>query len=311
LLRGKLVERLIVPGKTIGRKFFELYGDVAFFNQQTRVALRHNGVIDPESIEEYFHYRGFEGLAKVLDRGEAKWVIDEITDSKLRGRGGGGYPTGKKWAMGAAAADPTRYLICNADEGGPGAFMDRSVLESDPFNVIEGMIIGGFAIGAGDIFGATGGVMEATLRAASELVTGKPADRLEFTEVRAVEGLRETYVAIGQRNIHVGVANGLTNAKVLLNKIVRHEEEFHVIEVMACPGGCIGGGGQPYPRPGVKVLDPELLRKRASALYAIGDRGALRHVPGRAGLGKGPPVAPYPLRGQTSPRHPMSTSTDN
>jgi iron-only hydrogenase group A len=134
----------------------------------------------------------------------------------------------------------------------------------------------GVASGAGDIFGTTGGVMEATLRAASELVTGKPADLLEFTEVRAVEGLRETYVAIGDRNVHVGVANGLTNAKVLLDKIIRREEEFHVIEVMACPGGCIGGGGQPYPRPGVKVLDPELLRRRASALYAIDSGKTLR-----------------------------------
>jgi len=134
----------------------------------------------------------------------------------------------------------------------------------------------GVASGAGDIFGTTGGVMEATLRAASELVTGKPADRLEFTEVRAVEGLRETYVAIGEHNIHVGVANGLTNAKALLDKVVRREEEFHVIEVMACPGGCIGGGGQPYPRPGAGVLDHELLRKRASALYAIDSGKTLR-----------------------------------
>jgi iron only hydrogenase large subunit-like protein len=125
------------------------------------------------------------------------------------------------------------------------------------------------ASGAGDIFGTTGGVMEATLRAASELVTGRPADRLEFTEVRAVEGLKETYVAIGDRNIHVGVANGLHNAKQLLDKVVRGQEQFHVIEVMACPGGCIGGGGQPYPPEGVKVLDPGLLRKRANALYTI------------------------------------------
>ncbi|MFW6169348.1 MAG: NADH-ubiquinone oxidoreductase-F iron-sulfur binding region domain-containing protein [Planctomycetota bacterium] len=145
LIGGNVVEELVVPGKTIGRKFLELYGDVSFFNQQTRVALRHNGVIDPESIEEYFHYRGFEALAKVLDRGEPNWVIDQVTDAKLRGRGGGGYPTGKKWSMGAAAADSTRYLICNADEGDPGAFMDRSMLESDPFNVIEGMILGGYA----------------------------------------------------------------------------------------------------------------------------------------------------------------------
>jgi NADP-reducing hydrogenase subunit HndD len=134
----------------------------------------------------------------------------------------------------------------------------------------------GIASGAGDIFGTTGGVMEATLRAASELVTGKPADRLEFTEVRAVEGLRETYVAIGEHNIHVGVANGITNAKKLLDKVKAGREQFHVIEVMACPGGCIGGGGQPYPPEGVKVLDPELLRKRASALYSIDTGKTLR-----------------------------------
>ncbi len=121
---------------------------MAFFNRQSRVALRHNGVIDPESIEEYFHYRGFQALAKVLEKNDPQWVIKEITNSKLRGRGGGGYPTGQKWKMGAAAADTTRYLVCNADEGDPGAFMDRSMLESDPLNVVEGMIIGGFAIGA-------------------------------------------------------------------------------------------------------------------------------------------------------------------
>jgi iron-only hydrogenase group A len=134
----------------------------------------------------------------------------------------------------------------------------------------------GIASGAGDIFGTTGGVMEATLRAASELVTGKPADRLEFTEVRAVEGLRETYIAIGDKNIHVGVANGLTNAKILLDKVLAGEEKFDVIEVMACPGGCIGGGGQPYPPEGMKVLDPELLRLRASALYKIDSGKELR-----------------------------------
>ncbi len=134
----------------------------------------------------------------------------------------------------------------------------------------------GLASGAGDIFGTTGGVMEATLRAAAELVTGKPADRLEFTEVRAVEGLREVHVAIGEHNIHVGVANGLENAKTILDKVKAGTETFHVIEVMACPGGCIGGGGQPYPAEGHRVLDPELLRKRASALYGIDTAKKLR-----------------------------------
>lgn len=148
ILGGQPVDRLEVEGKTIGRKFFELYGDVAFFNRQSRVALRHNGVLDPESMEEYFHYRGFQALRKVLDLGDRQWVIDEVTRSKLRGRGGGGFPTGQKWAMAAKAMEKVRYIICNADEGDPGAFMDRSMLESDPLNVIEGMMIGGYAIGA-------------------------------------------------------------------------------------------------------------------------------------------------------------------
>jgi iron only hydrogenase large subunit-like protein len=133
----------------------------------------------------------------------------------------------------------------------------------------------GLASGAGDIFGITGGVMEATLRTAGELITGKPPDRLDFTEVRDVKGLRETYVAIGEHNIHVGIANGLTNAKILLDR-VKAGEKFHVIEVMACPGGCCGGGGQPYPPEGVKVLDHDWLLQRGRALYAIDERKNLR-----------------------------------
>lgn len=148
LVNGQVVEELRVHEEPVSQEFFELYGDVAFFNRQNRVALRHNGVIDPVSLEEYFHYRGFEALAKVLEKGDPNWVIDEVSRSKLRGRGGGGFRTGEKWRMGAAAAETTRYIICNADEGDPGAFMDRSMLESDPFNVVEGMMIGGYAIGA-------------------------------------------------------------------------------------------------------------------------------------------------------------------
>ncbi|HYW81390.1 MAG TPA: NADH-dependent [FeFe] hydrogenase, group A6 [Thermoguttaceae bacterium] len=149
--------------------------------------------------------------------------------------------------------------------------IDFPVLPDDEFDAPLGM-----SSGAGDIFGTTGGVMEATLRAAAEMVTGKPALRLEFTEVRAVEGLRETNVAIGEHNIRVGVANGLTNAKELLDKVIADKEAFHVIEVMACPGGCIGGGGQPYPPERVKVLDPDLLAKRAQALYTIDSGKKLR-----------------------------------
>ena len=148
MLADKPVERLRLKGHTLSQRFFNLYGDVAFFNRQCRIALRNSGVIDPENIFEYVHYKGFHSLAKVLEKRDPKWVIGEITRSKLRGRGGAGYPTGQKWQMAAAAKEPVRYIICNADEGDPGAFMDRSMLEGDPFSVIEGMIIGGYAIGA-------------------------------------------------------------------------------------------------------------------------------------------------------------------
>ena len=181
----------------------------------------------------------------------------------------------------------------------------------------------GTASGAGDIFGTTGGVMEATLRAASELMTGKPADRLEFTEVRAVEGLRETYVAIGDKSIHLAVANGLQNAKTLLDKVIADSEKYQVIEVMACPGGCIGGGGQPYPPEGLTVLDPELLRKRAERSTASTARksSAIRTrtplsrnstmTSSARRLRKGPRTAAHPLPGTIAARYSMNTSTDN
>ena len=148
LVGGQVVERLRVTEDVVSQQFFELYGDVSFFNRQNRIALRHNGVIDPNSIEEYLHYDGFGALSSVLERGDRQWVIEEVKRSGLRGRGGGGFPTGQKWAMASTAEETVRYIICNADEGDPGAFMDRSMLESDPFNVVEGMIIGGYAIGA-------------------------------------------------------------------------------------------------------------------------------------------------------------------
>jgi iron-only hydrogenase group A len=134
----------------------------------------------------------------------------------------------------------------------------------------------GIATGAGDIFGTTGGVMEASLRTAAEIMTGKPADRLDFTEVRAVEGLREASINIGGRILNVGVANGMGNSKILLDKVARGEKQFHIVELMACPGGCIGGGGQPYPPPGYHILDPEILRLRAKALYSIDSAKTLR-----------------------------------
>ena len=145
---GEVVNRLVTDSNPIGARFFELYGDSAFFNRQSRLALRNSGLIDPESIYEYIMFNGFEALAKVLQRSDNGWAIDEITQSKLRGRGGGGYPTGLKWSMAAGQKSDTKYIICNADEGDPGAFMDRSMLEGDPFSIIEGMTIGALAIGA-------------------------------------------------------------------------------------------------------------------------------------------------------------------
>jgi len=148
VLKGKIVEQLRVGDEPVSQEFFDVYGDVAFFNRQSRVALRNNGVVDPESFDEFIHYKGFKALATVLERGDPQWVIDEVTKARLRGRGGGGFPTGAKWTSATKNEEKIRYIICNADEGDPGAFMDRSMLESDPFNAIEGMIIGGFAVGA-------------------------------------------------------------------------------------------------------------------------------------------------------------------
>lgn len=146
--KGKVVQRLVAKERPISQRFYNLYGDVAFFNKQTRIALRNAGVVNPENIYDYIHYKGFLALKEVLEKGDPEWVVKQITESKLRGRGGGGFSTGMKWASARKAKETIRYIICNADEGDPGAFMDRSMLESDPFSIVEGMIIGGFAIGA-------------------------------------------------------------------------------------------------------------------------------------------------------------------
>ncbi|MBM4149814.1 MAG: ferredoxin, partial [Lentisphaerae bacterium] len=134
----------------------------------------------------------------------------------------------------------------------------------------------GMSSGAGDIFGATGGVMEAALRTACEKLTGKPCDKLEFTEVRGVQGVKEAVLQINGIPVSVGVANGLNNAKTLLDKVVSGEKAFHIIEIMACPGGCVAGGGQPYPPEGTYVLDPELTKLRSKALYSIDAAKKLR-----------------------------------
>ncbi|MDY0062441.1 MAG: NADH-quinone oxidoreductase subunit NuoF [Myxococcota bacterium] len=149
VLAGVALPRLAVDERPVGEGFVELYGDVAFFNRQSRVALRNSGVLDPESLDEYLlDGEGFVALAEVLAHQDPEAVIRTLAAAKLRGRGGGGYPTGQKWADARRQPGTPKYILCNADEGDPGAFMDRSMLEGDPFSVIEGMILGGYAIGA-------------------------------------------------------------------------------------------------------------------------------------------------------------------
>ncbi len=134
----------------------------------------------------------------------------------------------------------------------------------------------GFSSGAADIFGTTGGVMEAALRTAAEKLTGKPLTHLDFKEVRAVEGLKEASLEVGGTTLNVAVANGLGNAKKILDKVKSGEKQYHLIEIMACPGGCIGGGGQPYPPEGHYVLDKEIVKLRAQALYTIDEKKQVR-----------------------------------
>ena len=122
--------------------------DKAFLSQQTRIALRHCGIINPEKLEEYTGTGGYKALEKVLKTMSPEDVIEEIKTSGLAGRGGAGFPTWFKWNAARQSEDDEKYLICNADEGDPGAFMDRAVIESDPHNLIEGMLIGAYAIGA-------------------------------------------------------------------------------------------------------------------------------------------------------------------
>jgi iron-only hydrogenase group A len=134
----------------------------------------------------------------------------------------------------------------------------------------------GFSTGAADIFGTTGGVMEAALRTASELLTGESLDQLDFTQVRKIEGLKEATIKIGDQELNVAVANGLNRVKEILEKVKAGEKIYHLIELMACPGGCMGGGGQPYPPPGYHILDKRVLRKRANALYKIDEHKKVR-----------------------------------
>ena len=148
LLKGNVVERLLYDETVKGNNEILPLQETQFYKKQHRVALRNCGAINPENIEEYIGTRGYEALSTVLTTKKPEEVIQIILDSGLRGRGGAGFPTGLKWKFAAANQADQKYVCCNADEGDPGAFMDRSVLEGDPHVVLEAMAIAGYAIGA-------------------------------------------------------------------------------------------------------------------------------------------------------------------
>ena len=147
LLKGRIVTRLLYQ-ETVEKDTIKSLNKTAFYAKQKRVALRNCGVIDPEKIDDYIARDGYAALGKVLTEMTPDEVIQTILDSGLRGRGGAGFPTGLKWKFAAANDADQKYVCCNADEGDPGAFMDRSVLEGDPHSLIEAMAIAGYAIGA-------------------------------------------------------------------------------------------------------------------------------------------------------------------
>ncbi|MGM0601854.1 MAG: NADH-quinone oxidoreductase subunit NuoF [Bacillota bacterium] len=147
LLKGRIVDRLLFK-EPFTEENIPSYRDIDFYKKQKRIALANCGRIDPEDINEYIALGGYEAAGKALTEMTPQDVIDEVKESGLRGRGGGGFPTGLKWQFASNSESDKKYVICNADEGDPGAFMDRSLLEGDPHRIIEGMMIAAYAIGS-------------------------------------------------------------------------------------------------------------------------------------------------------------------
>ena len=147
VLGGRVVERLLYEDPATGKKA-RTAEEIPFYNAQKRIVLAENGSIDPKSIEDYIEAGGYSALAKALNTMSPEEIITEVERAGLQGRGGGGFPTARKWRTCRNANGSQRYVICNGDEGDPGAFMDRSIMEGNPHSVIEGMIIGAYAIGA-------------------------------------------------------------------------------------------------------------------------------------------------------------------
>lgn len=150
---GKLTEEInLIEDETKKYEGVPSYAEIPFFKKQVKITLRNCGFIDPENIEEYIARGGYAALYHVLREMKPEEVIAEVARSGLRGRGGAGFPTGRKWDLCRRAAGEEKYVVCNGDEGDPGAFMDRGIIEGDPHSVIEGMLIGAYAIGAKEGF---------------------------------------------------------------------------------------------------------------------------------------------------------------
>ena len=148
LLKGRIVKRLLYQETVVDENNIKSLNEVDFYKKQQRIALKNCGVINPEEIDEYIAFGGYTALGKVLTEMQPQEVIDVVKESGLRGRGGGGFPTGLKWQFTANSVSDKKFVACNADEGDPGAFMDRSILEGDPHAVIEAMAIAAYAVGA-------------------------------------------------------------------------------------------------------------------------------------------------------------------
>ena len=144
-IKNSILDQFVCPSES---RSFAQFGDIPFYHKQYRIVLRNCGLIDPESIDDYLAREGYKGFVRALTALSPKDIVNEMKNSGLRGRGGGGFPTGLKWEFTSNIEDAEKYVVCNADEGDPGAYMDRSVLESDPHSVLEGMAIAARAVGA-------------------------------------------------------------------------------------------------------------------------------------------------------------------
>ncbi len=224
LLKGRVVERLLYHELRDEEGNARSLEDTRFYAKQHRLALRNCGVINPESIDEYIATDGYMALIKALTEMTPQEVIDEISKSGLRGRGGAGFPTGKKWQFAANSVGDQKYACCNADEGDPGAFMDRSIMEGDPHAIIEAMVIAGYAIGASQ---------------------GYIYVRAEYPI--AVERLK---IAIGQAREYGLLGNNILGTKFCFDLDIRLGAGAFVCgEETALMVSIEGNRGEPRPRP--------------------------------------------------------------